>query len=172
VDGVRHSRDGGSTWEKAGLQITNPDVHNALVTRGPTKRIFILVNNDAWVSDDDGSNWAALGLRENFPYHYARGIAVRPDDPSVVFITVGDATPGRTGAIMRTQDNGRSWDNLPLPTQPNSAMWTISISPSDPNHMIAGTRYGYLYASEDGGDSWTKFWRELSEISSIAMVAA
>ena len=62
-------------------------------------------------------------------------MAVRPDDPRVVFVTVGDATPGRTGAIMRTTDAGRTWENLPLAGQPNSAMWTLTISRQNPDLM-------------------------------------
>lgn len=168
VDGVRRSRDGGATWSRAAAEITNPDVHNILVTGGVAKKVYILVNNDVWISDDDGQSWRSVGAQ--FPVHYPRGVNVRPDDPRVVFVTLGDSTPGRTGVIMRTRDAGQSWDSLPLPSQPNSAMWTLGISRSDPDHMVAGTRYGHLFASEDGGDSWTKLWRELSEVSSIALI--
>jgi photosystem II stability/assembly factor-like uncharacterized protein len=170
VDGVRRSHDGGNTWERAAAQITNPDVHNIVVSAGPTKQIFVLVNDDVWVSKDDGESWNTIGVRQIFPWHYPRGVAVRPDDPRVVFVTVGDATPGRTGAIMRTTDAGRTWENLPLAGQPNSAMWTLTISRQNPDLMIAGSRYGNLFRSEDGGDSWVRYWREFSEISSIAWV--
>ena len=172
VDGVRRSQDGGATWARAAAQIANPDVHNVLVTAGPARKVFILVNDDVWVSDDDGQSWNAVGVRQIFPWHYPRAIAARPDDPNVVFVTVGDTTPGRTGAIMRTCDAGRSWESLPLPGQPNSALWAITFSRTDPNLVFAGSRYGYLYRSKDGGDSWVKLWRELSEISSIAWVPA
>jgi hypothetical protein len=49
-------------------------------------------------------------------------------------------------------------------------MWTVRFSQQDPDTVFAGSRYGYLYRSDDGGDSWVKFWRELSEVSSIAWV--
>jgi photosystem II stability/assembly factor-like uncharacterized protein len=168
VDGVRHSKDGGQTWEKAALEIRNPDVHNIVVTAGPPKRIIILVNDDVWTSDDDGASWEALGVKQRFAWHYPRGVAVRPDDPRVVFLTLGDTTPGRTGAVMRSQDAGESWEALDLPGQPNSAMWTMCIPKSNPDLMFAASRYGYLYRSQDGGDSWTRLWREFSEVSSIA----
>jgi photosystem II stability/assembly factor-like uncharacterized protein len=170
VDGVRRSQDGGATWQPAAADIRNPDVHNVVVAGGPQKKVFILVNNDVWTSGDDGASWSAVGIRDVFPLHYPRGIAVRPDDPRVVFVTVGDTTPGRTGAIMRTTDAGATWQSLPLPGQPNSAMWTLAISREDPDQMFAASRYGYLYHSEDGGDSWARYWRELSEVSAIAWV--
>lgn len=172
VDGVRHSMDGGETWERAAVQIKNPDVHNLVVTGGPAKRVVVLVNDDVWLSEDDGTNWRAVGARQVFPWHYPRGVAVRPDDPNVIFVTIGDATPGRTGAVMRSSDAGRTWEDLTLPGQPNSAMWTLTIADSTPDLMFAASRYGYLYRSEDGGDSWVRLWREFSEVSSLAWLPA
>jgi photosystem II stability/assembly factor-like uncharacterized protein len=172
VDGVLRSQDGGASWARTADEIGNPDVHNLLVTAGTPKKIFVLVNDDVWTSEDDGETWNALGIRRIFPWHYPRGIAVRPDDPNVIFVTVGDATPGRTGALMRTTNAGRTWESLPLPCQPNSAMWAVAMSPTDPDLMIAGSRYGCLFHSDDGGDSWSKYWREFSEISSLTWIPA
>jgi photosystem II stability/assembly factor-like uncharacterized protein len=170
VDGLRHSGDSGSTWERTADPITNPDVHNVLVTSGPSRRVFVLVNDDVWISEDNGGAWRNVGVCENFPLRYPRGLTARPDDPSVVFVCIGDTTPGQTGAIMRSTDAGASWQSLPLPEQPNSAIWTASIDRENPDRMWAASRHGYLYRSEDGGDSWTKLSREFSEVSSIAIL--
>ena len=97
---------------------------------------------------------------------------MHPDNPEVVFVTIGDSTPGRIGAIMRSQDTGRTWDSLPLPVQPNAAMWVVNVQNSDPEVVFAGSRYGYLYRSDNGGDSWRKLWREFSEISSVLSIPA
>jgi photosystem II stability/assembly factor-like uncharacterized protein len=170
VDGVRHSADGGETWTRLDGEIRNPDVHNVLVTSGPPKTVFTLVNDDVWRSIDDGETWQAARARETFPWHYVRGIAVKPSDPKTVFVTVGDATPGRTGAVMRSRDAGATWESLPLSVQPNSAMWTVSMPAAEPDTVFAASRYGYLYRSDDGGDSWRKLWREFSEVSAVAWV--
>ncbi len=92
----------------------------------------------------------------------------QPDDPSTVFVCVGDATPGRTGAIMRSTDAGETWAPLSLPTPPNSAMWTMEHAKAEPGLVFAASRYGNLYRSEDAGNSWERLWREFSEVSSIA----
>ena len=57
-----------------------------------------------------------------------------------------------------------------MPVEPNSAIWALGVHPADPQLVFAGSRYGYLYRSDDGGDSWNKEWREFSEISAIAWV--
>jgi len=167
VDGVRHSADGGDTWTRINGQIPNQDVHNVLVVAGPPKAVFTVVNDDIWRSVDDGRTWTPAHAREVFPWHYPRGIAVKPNDPKTVFLTLGDSTPGRVGTVMRSRDAGVTWQSLGLPGQPNSAIWTVTIPASAPDTVFAASRYGYLYRSDDGGDSWRKLWREFGEVSSV-----
>ena len=170
VDGVRHSPDGGETWETINGAIPNLDVHNVAVAGGPPKTVVVVVNNDVFTSTDNGASWKSVGIKEAFPYTYPRGIMVQPGQPDTIFVTIGDSTPGRIGTVMRSKDTGKTWENLSLPVEPNTAMWVVNIQPSDPNVVFAGSRYGYLYRSEDGGDSWIKLWREFSEISSVVWV--
>ena len=170
VDGVRHSIDGGDTWVAVNGAIPNPDVHNVAVAAGPPKTVFVLVNDDVFTSIDDGATWKSIGIRQAFPWGYPRGVMVQPGSPKVVFLTIGDTTPGRIGTVMRSLDAGVTWEDLSLPVQPNTAMWVVSVQPSDPKVVFAGSRYGYLYRSDDGGDSWKKLEREFSEISSVVWI--
>ena len=170
VDGLRHSSDSGDTWETINGAIPNPDVHNVAVAGGPPKTVVVVVNNDVYTSTDNGGNWDRLGIKEVFPYTYPRGILVQPGNSNNIFVTIGDSTPGRVGTVMRSQDTGKTWESLPLPVEPNSAMWVVNSQAAEPQVMFAGSRYGYMYRSEDSGDSWTKLWREFSEISSVLWV--
>ena len=170
VDGVRLSRDSGESWVAINGAIPNPDVHNVTVTAGPPKTVIVVVNNDVYTSTDDGATWRSVGIRDVFPWTYPRGILVKPDDAKTVFVTIGDTTPGQIGTIMRSTDTGVTWKSLKLPVQPNAAMWVVNAQPFDSDILFAGSRYGYLYRSDDGGESWTKLWREFSEISSVIWV--
>ena len=170
VDGVRRSTDGGDTWSSLNGAIPNLDVHNVAVAAGPPNTVVIVVNNDVYTSTDDGSTWDQLGIRDVFPMTYPRGIMVQPGKTNTIFVTIGDSTPGRNGAVMRSEDTGKTWQSMPLPVQPNTAMWVVNVQPNDPQLVLAGSRYGYLYRSNDGGNKWEKLWREFSEISSVLWI--
>ena len=166
VDGVRQSTDGGKSWIRPDGEPRNPDGHDVLVAAGTT---YVLVNDEIWTSFDQGSSWQPVNVRDTLGWKYPHRIFSTPVRPEAVYVVVGDSTPGTKGAILRSTDAGKSWEALNLPVPSNSAMWAIGISPADPDIMFAGSRHGYLYASEDGGDSWPKLAREMGEVSSIVV---
>jgi photosystem II stability/assembly factor-like uncharacterized protein len=172
VDGIRHSTDGGETWTRLDpAKIPNPDGHAVAVSAGPPKTVFVVVNNDVYASQDDGATWRSVGAREKFaPYRHVRDLIVDPSDPCAAWATVGDYTPGDTGALMRTHDLGQNWQAVTMPVQPNSSMWVVRAQPDSRETVLAASRYGYLYRSQDGGQRWEKLRRELSEVASIVWV--
>jgi photosystem II stability/assembly factor-like uncharacterized protein len=172
VDGARHSSDGGETWEL--VEVTgHKDIHNVAVTAGPPRTVFIMANREIYASTDNGATWETRGMQTSLPWEYPRketylrGIAVDSADPKSIFLGFGDFTPGSSGAIARSSDLGKSWKLLSLPVEPNSTVWTFGTNRADPNILLAASRYGYLYRSDDGGASWEKLRRELSEIAAV-----
>src|ERR671919_407123 len=172
VDGARHSSDGGDTWSI--VEVTERrDIHNVAVTAGPPRTVFIVANREIYASTDNGKNWEARDMQKCLPWeyprkeNYLRGIAVDPGNSKRILLGFGDFTPGTSVAIAQTEDFGKSWKLLPLPVEPNSTMWTFGTNSDDPKTILAASRYGYLYRSDDGGASWTKLRRELSEIGAL-----
>jgi len=97
-----------------------------------------------------------------------KALALKADDPNVLFVATGDGALGSTGAIQRSRDGGRNWQMLPLPVEPNSPIWAFAVHRADPQRVLACSHYGEVFASNDAGDSWVKLRREFSEIRALA----
>lgn len=174
--GLFRTRDGGDSWKRIDADrpggVRNSDVHSIVILRGPPKTVLVMVVNAVYSSTDDGGTWSAMSPRENWGLYYSRVLARKPGSDREVFMGIGDGTPGATAMFLRSNDCGGSWLPMPFPQQPNSVIWTIGTNPADPNLVLAGTKYGHLFRSLDGGKSWRKEWREFSEITDATWIPA
>ena len=113
IDGVYRSRDGGDTWAQLDAGITNPDIHGMAYSLGEQKTVLVSTPREIFASQDDGETFQSLAVTASFPMPYCRWIAVKPDNPQVLFAANGDAAIGNTGTIQRSTDGGRSWETRP-----------------------------------------------------------
>jgi len=168
IDGVYRSRDGGDTWAHVDSGITNPDIHGMAISLGEEKTLLVSTPNEIFASRDEGESFKSLAVTSSFPMPYCRWVAVKADDPRVLFAANGDASIGNTGAIQRSSDGGETWETPPLPVEPNSPLWNFATHSSDPNLIMANSIYGELYRSADGGLSWEKLKKEFTEVRALA----
>ncbi len=174
LGGVFCSRDAGDNWThlpQLGPRESSTDVHGVAVSPGSLGKVLVTTPDGIWVSTNEGQSWtlhAFPKFAERDRVSYCRGVAIKPDDPDVLFVANGNDVPGDAGAIQRSRDGGRSWQRAMLPVEPNSTIYWFAIHPAMPDVIIANSMFGYLYVSRDGGDSWTKLRRELSEIRALA----
>ena len=174
--GLFRTRDGGDSWtridgEERG-KVRNSDVHSIVILPGLPKTILVMVVNALYASTDDGATWTETNVREHWGIYYSRVLVRKPGSTHEVFMGIGDGTPGSTALFLRSADRGASWTPAPFPVQPNSVIWTIGTNPADPKVVLAGTKYGHLFRSLDGGISWRKEWREFSEITDATWIPA
>lgn len=174
--GLFRTRDGGDTWKRMDENhiggVRNSDVHAIAILRGPPKTVVVMVVNALYSSTDDGKTWTETSVRENWGIYYSRVLVSKPHSDHDLFMGIGDGTPGTTSLFLRSKDRGTTWVNAPFPVQPNSTIWAIGTNSVDPNLLLAGTKYGHLFRSADGGFSWRKEWREFSEITDVTWLAA
>ncbi len=167
VDGVRRSRDGGESWARV-AGVNDPDIHDTAISINGAKTVLTSTPREIFASTDGGESWRGLGVGKHFRLPYCRSLALKPDEPGVLFVATGDGALGSTGAIQRSKDGGQSWQALPLPVEPNSPIWSFATHPANANRILACSHYGEIFASEDAGDSWVKLRREFSEIRALA----
>lgn len=173
--GAWRSLDGGDSWERMDTPesgISNSDIHAIAVLPphdgAPVKRVVLTVNS-VYESSDDCATWSGKASKERFDaMYYTRTVQVADAAGTRLLLAIGDGTPGTRTAIYRSDDRGASWERALLHTAPNSTVWAFGAHPSDPALLFAGTKYGHLLRSMDGGRSWFKEWRDFSEITSVA----
>ncbi len=168
IDGIYRSRDGGETWAHVQEGLYDPDIHAMAIACTTPKRVYASTAREVFSSVDMGETWQALRIRSTWPLPYARGIAVKPDAPDILFAGCGETTTGEKGHVLRTTDFGQSWDILELPGLPNATMWGLATHPAEPRRLLAFSLFGEVYMSEDAGDSWRKIDREFGEIRTAA----
>ena len=175
VDGVYKSLDGGDNWlrlPELGPDPFHGDIHGMAISPGPTTSVYCTTPFGIFTSTDEGESW---DLHEFPRFHegdarsYCRGMIIKPDDPNTLFVGNGDFIPGVTGAIRRSKDAGKTWEAVDLPVEPNSVVYWLSSHPEVPDVVVAGSLYGYVYASNDGGDTWNKLKKEFGEIRTVAV---
>ncbi len=168
IDGVYVSRDGGDTWSHVDQGITNPDIHGMAFSLGEEKTVLVSTPREIFASSDDGATFQSLMSSSTLEMPYCRWVAVKADDPQTMFVANGDAAIGNTGTIRRSTDGGQSWNEVPLPVEPNSPVWNFATNPADPDLILANSVYGELYRSEDGGENWGKIKKEFTEVRALA----
>jgi photosystem II stability/assembly factor-like uncharacterized protein len=164
IDGVFRSPDGGDTWTRVDTGLYDPDIHAMAIARTRPKRVFASTAQELFTSVDGGETWTAVGVKARWPLPYARGLAVKPDDPETVYAGCGETTTGETGHVLKSEDAGETWRVLGLPGRPNATIWGLATHPGRADRVLAWTLFGEVYASEDAGDSWRKIAREFGEI--------
>jgi photosystem II stability/assembly factor-like uncharacterized protein len=168
IDGVFRSMDGGETWTHLREGMYDPDVHAMAIAPTRPKRLYVSTARDMFMSDDLGDTWQVLGIKDKWPLPYARGMAVSPADPRMLFAGCGETTTGEKGHVLRTTDYGQRWEVLSLPSPANATLWGLATHPADGDRIVAFTLFGEVFVSEDAGTTWRKIARDFGEIRTAA----
>jgi photosystem II stability/assembly factor-like uncharacterized protein len=137
-------------------------------TGEPHLRSNVSVGDGVYRSTDGGAHWTHMGLPAT---GRISRIVIHPSNPDVVYVAaLGHAhAPQRERGIYRTRDGGRTWEQV-LFVDENTGASSLMMDPNNPRILFAGMwtvemhHWGResggpgsgVYASRDGGDSWTK----------------
>lgn len=140
--GLFGSEDGGIRWEA--LSVTAPSSIHALTLGKDDQTLYAAAGGAGlWESKDGGRTWAPV---QNMPDNGAVAVAYVPANGRLYVSTLGNS-PG----LYASDDAGESWKAMGL----KGILLAIAVSPLDPEHSIVVNNQGEVFASRDGGLSWS-----------------
>jgi photosystem II stability/assembly factor-like uncharacterized protein len=146
--GVYRSRDGGATWQPAGLQgldlralAVDPKHPQTLYARTYEEKEPDIVGGRIFKTTDGGASWRRTkGVRD-----VIEAIAIDPDNTDVVYALAGSK-------VVKTADGGRTWRSLGPGLTEGQA---LALDPRNPETIYLGD-YAGVAKSVDGGRSWRR----------------
>jgi photosystem II stability/assembly factor-like uncharacterized protein len=183
IGGVRRSLDGGDSWHEVfsnaeivlyedaryGAQ-AQVDCHFVDFLPGDPCVVVVNTADGPYASADLGETWTQYRLPRVFHQQFHHDFVSKLDDPDTILFGVGDDASGIEGALLRSCDRGGAWSTVKLPVDCNSPIWCFAQHRSNPDRLLMATHLGLLFASEDGGQHWTKIRREFTEVRAICWV--
>lgn len=185
-DGVWVSQDFGKSWKKPSYGRRGPGkVRSVTLDPKEPRRVYAGCEPiDVFVSEDECANWQRIDSVWDLPWvatvpypvatvePHVRDIAIDPNDPDTMYIAL------QVGYMLKSTDRGETWRLLD--NNYDCDVHTIVLHPTDPNKVIVATgghdaRQGKvqgraLYASSDGGETWTPTAMNLSQEYSVPLV--
>lgn len=143
--GLVVSRDGGTTWVKAGGAVDGVPVSS--IASDPKRPDYIYVGTiqTFYLSRDNGQTWTRRG--GNLPLGNYTSILINPHNTDEILISSALDTDG---GIFISSDAGNKWKRLDTKDMKLASrrFWTMTYDPRDPNRIFAGTHSGGVYRIE------------------------
>ena len=177
-DGIYRSADGGTTWKHLGLRDGQQIPQIVVDPRNPD-RLFVAVEGHPYGPNDERGLFLSTDGGETFRKVLykdentgAIDVVLDPRNPDVIYAALWEArqAPWENGAfdgpgtgLYKSTDGGTTWRQLTtgLPTWEKDGLGRmgIAVAPSDPNRLYLTVDLrngGYLYRSDDAGETWQR----------------
>jgi photosystem II stability/assembly factor-like uncharacterized protein len=100
---------------------------------------------------DAGATWDTTWL-DTLHYSMGYALAMDPSDPAVLYC---GGYSGQYTTVFKTTDAGETWSRL-YTGYNGYYVYSLHVSPLDPNVVVAGTYWTGILRSTDAGETWTQ----------------
>ncbi len=173
-DGLYKSTDGGSNWNKIGLE-NSERIASIIVNPSNSQEVYVAALGALWgdneergvfKSNDGGQTWEKI-LYVN-PKTGCADLIMDPNDPSILYASMWEFrrtawsfdSGGDNSALYKSIDGGKTWNKIHkgFPKGKLGRMG-IALAPSNSNRLYTVIEAEQkedkgLYSSADGGQSW------------------
>jgi photosystem II stability/assembly factor-like uncharacterized protein len=185
--GAFRTDDGGKSWKainkglKSNYELpdANADVGHCVhrIAMHPSRPdvLFMQKHWDVMRSDNAGDLWTDVG--ESLPSDFGFPIDVHAHEPNTIYVVPikSDSEhfpPEGKLRVYRSRSGGNEWEALTkgLPQSDcyvNVLRDAMAVDSLEPCGVYFGTTGGQVYASANGGDSWTPIVRDLPGVLSV-----
>jgi photosystem II stability/assembly factor-like uncharacterized protein len=176
ANGAMRSRDRGESWEDCTVDLLRfaeqekyksrivsqtevegmLDGHALACSAAAPGTVFLANRMGIFRSDDGGAQWQDIEVNRFSPMTYGRDLRVSPHDPKVLYAALSPAFRSSDGAIYRSADVGRTWQRFDHGLKAESTMMGVAAHPADPQQVYGISKVGQVFATGNGGRSWTE----------------
>jgi photosystem II stability/assembly factor-like uncharacterized protein len=172
-DGIYKSTDAGKTWTHLGLRDGQQIPQIAVSPRNPDHVLVAVAGHPYGPNEERGVFRSTDGGKSFEKVLYkdentgAADVQIDPAHPDVAYASLWEARQGpwenaawngTGGGIFKTTDGGKTWKQLTKGLPEGIIQANLTISASSSKHLfasVASPTAVNLYASDNGGDSWT-----------------
>src|SRR5437588_7930435 len=193
-DGIYKSVDAGRTWKHLGLRDGQQIPQIAVDPRDPG-RLFVAVLGHPYGPNEERGIFRSTDGGETFqrvlyndPDTGAADVVIDPTNPAVVYASLWESrqAPWENGqfsgpgsGLYKSVDGGTTWKRLTkgLPDFEHHGLGRIGIgiAPSRTSRLFAtvqAKKEGFLYRSDDAGESWTRICDDPHDVQRADDLAA
>ena len=183
--GAFRTEDAGKTWKpiNRGLRsnhIPDPDadighcVHRLALHASRPDTLFMQKHWDVMRTDDAGENWREIS--GNLPTDFGFVIDVHAHEPETLYVVPIKSDSEHYPMdgklrVYRSKVGGNDWEELgrglPQDCYVNVLRDAMAVDTLDQCGVYFGTTGGQVYASSNGGDSWSPIVRDLPAVVSV-----
>ena len=148
------SSDGGNAWSEVPALDSTSVFDIEFASDGTA---YLGTQDSVRKSTDGGLSWVTLNLGIGLN-DQVLDVALDPEDSSILWAGIADASGSQPVNVMRSTDGGATWTDRTPPLAAPISGRAIVVDPGDSNTVIAvfGGDFGggEVWVTTDGGDSW------------------